>query len=594
MTNFETRTCQSCQQSFIIEPEDFAFYERLEVPPPTFCFDCRVQRRMAFRNERVLYKRKCDAPGHTEELISIFSPDKKQRVYDHAAWWGDSWDPLSYGRNVDFSHPFLSQLKELWSEVPDVAVMNINPVDSDYCSITEGNKNCYLVFGGDFNENTLYSTYIFHSKECMDTYWVKKSEYNYETVDCTACSRLRYSRYCEGCYDSAFLFNCRNCHDCFGCVNLVSKSYCIFNVQYSKEDYAQKLKEFDLSSYQGVEAAKERFRVHMLAYPRRFAKMIQTVNSTGDNLENCKNCYHCFDIFEGGEDCRHMFLSYSKVKDSMDVDRVGLSTELSYECSTLYPASRIYFSRFIFSSHDIYYSYNNHNSHHLFGCVGLRNKQYCILNQQYSKEEYEELVPKLIVHMNAKPYLDKKGRVYKYGEFFPIELSPFAYNETLAQEMQPLSREEVLNMGLTWKDPDTKGYVPTKKSGELPDRIEEVDDSILEEIISCAHEGKCNDQCTVAFKIVPAELQFYRHLGIPLPRLCFSCRHFARIRQRNPMQLYERACHCAGPSSENKTYFNSATHFHGADLCPNRFQTTYALDRPEIVYSEQCYQAEVA
>ena len=29
----------------------------------------------------------------------------------------------------------------------------------------------------------------------------------------------------------------------------------------------------------------------------------------------------------------------------------------------------------------------------------LRNKSYCILNKQYTKEEYEELVPKIIEHM---------------------------------------------------------------------------------------------------------------------------------------------------------------------------------------------------
>jgi len=150
----ETKTCQNCKQPFTVTPEDFAFYEKIKVPPPTFCFDCRVQRRMAFRNERVLYKRKCDAPGHNEQVISVFSADKKQRVYDHAAWWGDSWDPLSYGRDVDLSRPFFAQLKELWAEVPDISVLNINPVNSEYCSITEGNKNCYLVFGGDFNENT--------------------------------------------------------------------------------------------------------------------------------------------------------------------------------------------------------------------------------------------------------------------------------------------------------------------------------------------------------------------------------------------------------------------------------------------------------
>ena len=45
------------------------------------------------------------------------------------------------------------------------------------------------------------------------------------------------------------------------------------------------------------------------------------------------------------------------------------------------------------------------NSSDAFGCIGLRNKQYCILNKQYTKQEYEELVPKIISHMNEMPYI---------------------------------------------------------------------------------------------------------------------------------------------------------------------------------------------
>ena len=439
----EIKTCQNCKKDFTIEPDDFSFYEKIKVPAPTFCFLCRVQRRMAYCNERMLYKRACNAPDHTEQIISVFSPDNPQNVYDHTAWWGNEWDGISYGREVDFSMPFFEQLKELWQKVSDVALLNINPVNSEYCSITEGNKNCYFVFGGDFNENTLYSTYIFNSKECMDTYWVTKSEFNYETVDCISCTRLQYSCYCEECYNSVFLFNYRNCHDCFGCVN-------------------------------------------------------------------------------------------------------------------------------------------------------LKNGAYCIFNKQYAKEEYEEFVPRIIEHMDKMPYVDKGGHVYKFGEFFPAQISPFAYNETIAQEMFPLSRDEALAQGFSWREQQKRNYVPTKRASELPDLIAEVSDSICNEIIECDHKGKCSDQCTTAFKITPVELQFYKQMQIPLPRLCQNCRHFARVRQRNPIQLWERKCMCAGVTSESGTYENSAKHFYGDGHCQNEFETSYAPERPEIVYCEQCYNQEIA
>ncbi len=592
--NSETKNCQNCKQSFTIESADFEFYKKMDVPPPTFCFECRLVRRMTFRNERTLYRRKCDAPGHTEEVISIFSPDNSQKVYDHKEWWSDSWDAATFFREYDFNRPFFTQLQELWGEVPDIALLNINPVNSDYCSITEGNKNCYLVIGGDFNENTNYSAFIFQSKECSDCYWDTKCEWNYSTIDCINCSKLLYSRYCEGCYNSAFLLNCRNCHDCFGCVNLSNQSYCIFNVQYSKEEYEKKIKEFDLGNYEAVQKLKAEFKLHAQKYPRKFARILRGINSLGDNLEETKNCFMTFDVFGGAEDCRYLWLAYSSVKDCVDCDHFGLKSELSYEISTIYPGSKSVFSRFIFNCHNVQYSYNCHNSSYLFGCVGLRNKQYCILNKQYSKEEYEALVPKIIEHMNTMPYVDQGGRMYKYGEFFPAQISPFAYNETVAQELRPLSQEQAKLGSVKWKGATEKNYQATVQSKNLPNTITEIDDSILEQTVSCEHAGQCNHQCGTVFKIIPTELAFYRQMNIPAPHLCSNCRHYERLAERNPIKLWPRTCQCSGKCSDGGVYLNLAVHPHGEAQCSNVFQTSYSPDRPEIVYCEACYQAEVA
>ena len=55
----ENRICQNCKKDFTIEPEDFNFYEKIKVPPPTWCPECRMIRRMNYRNERSLYKQDC-------------------------------------------------------------------------------------------------------------------------------------------------------------------------------------------------------------------------------------------------------------------------------------------------------------------------------------------------------------------------------------------------------------------------------------------------------------------------------------------------------------------------------------------------------
>ena len=176
--------------------------------------------------------------------------------------------------------------------------------------------------------------------------------------------------------------------------------------------------------------------------------------------------------------------------------------------------------------------------------------------------------------MNNMPYIDKKGRVYKYGEFFPSEIGPLAYNETIGQDYFPLTEKEAIENGFNWREPERSQYVPTIIASQLPDSINEADESVTKEIIGCAHEGKCNDSCTGAFRITTAEFKFYKKLGVSLPTLCPNCRYSKRLLQRAPIQLWHRKCMKAG--------------------CSNEFETSYAPDRKEIVYCEKCYNLETA
>ena len=56
----QIKKCQNCKKDFTIEVEDFNFYEKIKVPPPTFCPECRHIQRLASRNVKSLYKRVCD------------------------------------------------------------------------------------------------------------------------------------------------------------------------------------------------------------------------------------------------------------------------------------------------------------------------------------------------------------------------------------------------------------------------------------------------------------------------------------------------------------------------------------------------------
>ena len=70
----------------------------------------------------------------------------------------------------------------------------------------------------------------------------------------------------------------------------------------------------------------------------------------------------------------------------------GSGAELVYEGSSIgNQASNIKFSAMVYQSvSNIEYSIYCTEAHNLFGCVGVRSKQYCILNKQYTKEEYKK------------------------------------------------------------------------------------------------------------------------------------------------------------------------------------------------------------
>ncbi len=595
----KTELCKSCGASFAIEAEDVDFYSKLQVPPPTWCPECRMARRFMWRNERNLYRGKCALTG--KDIITCFAPDSGIVVYDRDVWWSDAWDPMKFGQEYDFKTAFFAQFQKLLGRVPMPAVFNSLCTRSNYCNHVGELKDCYLTFASWQNENVMYSSRCHFSKDSSDMFGVSQCELSYEDISSVKLYKTFFSEICENCTESYFLYDCKGCSNCFGCTNLRNKQYHIFNAPYSKEEYFQKINEFNVGSYAGLVNAAQKFSEIKNAALRRHANFTNVQNSTGDNLSHVSNSKDCFDLIDDVRDCKWCINGGVKMEDVYDVYGGGADFELGYEGVDIgNQASSLLFTVVVWSSSNIQYSYNCHGCENCFGCIGLRNKKYCILNTQYTPEDYKALLPKIIEQMNQTPYTDKKERGYGYGEFFPPEISPFAYNETIAQEHFPLTELEAVEQGYAWRNFTERKYTPTILPEKLPDHIRDVPDSITKEIISCAHAGTCAEQCTTAFRIADAELQFYRRLSLPLPRLCPNCRHAERLEKRNPPKLWERKCMCEGSRSKEEmsnkrtVYQNTATHFHGPDHCPNMFETAYPPERPETIYCELCYNAEIA
>lgn len=560
------QTCQQCHKVFEIDAVDQDFYKRLQVPPPTFCWRCRMQRRFAWRNERKLYPSTCSKSG--KPIITIFDPDQHLTVYDRDIWWKDDWSATDFGIEYDWSKPFFLQWRELFNRVPHPAVFNNLCTNSTYCNHIGHANDCYLVFASWITDKVSYSHQAFQCRDSLDISASSESELVYYTIGGDHLYNVQFVQDCTQVHDSMFLYDCRNVHDCFGCTNLRNKSFCLFNEQLDETTYRSKIAKLDTGSYQTLQKIKEKFADLKQQAIHRYAHLVNSPDSIGENLIGVNNSQYCFDVKSETSDCRYL-VNALQITDSRDGYGVGGHFNLLYEgVDSGVEGSISAFTIVVWGGNNVFYSYNCNNCRDCFGCIGLRNAQYCILNKQYTKEEYEQLRPKIIKHLSDQPYVDAQKRLYRFGEFFPIELSPFVYNETVAQEHFSLTKDQAMQQGWHWKTENTLDKKYTITSDQLPDHIKDVMDTITKEIIQCAHQGECHEQCTTVFKIIPQELSYLQNHQIALPRLCPNCRHFDRLKQKLPNNLWERSC----------------------VQCDTKFMTPYAPDRPEKIYCGNCYQ----
>jgi hypothetical protein len=319
------------------------------------------------------------------------------------------------------------------------------------------------------------------------------------------------------------------------CSGLIKKNYCIKNKQYSKEEYEKLIAE---KTQEDAEKLMDEFEVFNKTVPKKYQNQLNCENSSGDFIQNCKNAEECFDCFKI-VDSKYL-VECEDVKDSMDLNMNDKNIQLSYEMSC--GGEDNYLAKFGFVCCDILeseYLMESFFVSECFGCCGLHPRtKNCIFNKQYSKKEYDVLRAKIIEQMTHDG---------EYGEFFPMELSPFAYNESVASDYFPMTKEEVLGLGWRWKDMDPV----VKGSG-------------MDQVSSCATCGK-------NFKTVSLEIELAKKMKMALSKKCPDCRQKDLKRFKNPRKLYERKC----------------------DKCGEKIRSVYLPERPEKVYCEECYLKEV-
>ncbi len=654
----ETKICRHCSCQFDITDKDLEFYDKVSpifplsqpfpprekgvekniplnwggikggvlslwngkvkylIPAPTLCPDCRQQRRLSFSNPMNLYKNICWKCS--KEIVSRFAPNSWFKNYCNECWSGEDWNQLEYWLDIDFNKSIFEQINYLVQNTPfQNLIWSASNIihNSVYTNHTSEIHSSYFVFEANTINNSLYGFALKKSDSIVDSCCIWNSEYLYECVDCYDMFNSFFSRKSFWCKFSYFLDNCYNCSYCIACSNLNNKTYHLFNEPITKEKYSEIIEK--LGNYSFLTEFKNKFNLFTQKNIVKSANLVGSENCLWNNIINSNDCILSFDVLECNE-CKYCTnVNYSD--DLFDISSYGEESGKMYESVSVWRYSHnILFSSIVWKWENLIYCIDVKKSKNCFACVNLENKEYCILNKQYTKEEYENLVPKIIEFIMMTPPQspsnegEARNEQGEWWEFFPASLSPFWYNETLAQEYFPLSRNEVissnnvissenersfgeLNNELLKNDITSKEKIPPFQSewqkkyffhgeifnwstyespfpkvekiipaSKLLETIVEIPDDILNWAIECEVTKK-------PFRIIKQELDFYRKHNLPIPRKHPNQRHLERMKLRNPRRLFKRKCY----------------------KCGKEIQTTYNPERPEMVYCEECYEKEI-
>jgi hypothetical protein len=519
------RKCEHCQKEFHISVGELSMYEKVGIEIPIQCFLCRIKHLLYFWTFGKFRKGTSDLSG--ESLITVLPVNSRYPIYTLHEWYSDNWDAMDFGVDYDPMQPFFKQLQNLQEKIPRPHQNGAKSTNCDWCDDVWSCKDSYLSRSMVDCENLFYSYRNIKVKNSIDLVVCFDSERCFECFNCYNSYKLFYSRNSKDCIESYFLGDCRNCQNCFMCWNLRGKSYCIENIQYTKEEYFEKLKSFNIDSYNSVKNYKKIFEEiaqKEIVHKENFN--LRSYNCSGNYLLDTKDCSNCNTI-SGSEDCYNCVRN-GWLKSSIDI--VGcMNLELSGNCSSCQPSG--YSLKYSSWSPSRFSEYLDLcvECEYCFGCVGLKKKKYCILNKQYEKDEYENLKNKIIDDMKMRG---------EYGQFLPYSMSTGPFNFSTSFLYFPKTKkEDVLKLGGYWEDLD-ESHIEGIPTSHLPDSINDVDEKICSQALICPETGW-------RFNIAQNELIFYKQNNIPLPRYHFDVRIKELLKYSTVLDtsLYE-CCYC--------------------------------------------------
>ena len=426
------KKCNWCWEEFPIYETVKELEEKFDHPKNNLCLSCMMRKLMAFRNQRKFHKSK---DVNWKLLISMIAPEMNIKIISsqkEAEIENIVKEDLDY-ENIKSEEDLKKQFYDLFQNICWPNLYNAYNENADFANFAAYVKNVYLssvVYNN--SENVYYSDTVFNGKYIADSWWVYGSQIIYGCLNVKNSYKIFYSVNIKECSDVYFSNSLVNCSSCILCNNLNWKKYCYKNKQYTKEEYQKLEKEFfdKMKTYTGYKQILEEF--NSLLENGIFVSLdLQNVEKTVWNIwVNSKNSIFSFEFYET-DSCYNCWGEESK----------NCLNYIWWFCENVTNSCRIWWSNNVvaslnvLNSSDVFHSINIFSWKNVYFSIWIKNKENIILNRQLSKDEYNK------IHRHIKNILKN---TQKWWEFFPVILSPFPYNDTVANDYYPIKTQFIV------------------------------------------------------------------------------------------------------------------------------------------------------
>jgi len=376
------RTCSITGEKWIVDEDEVAAYRKFQVPPSKYSPLSRQKILCAHFNGGQWWYNKHAETG--KPMVTTCHPSTGVRVLPDEEWFDKDFQSIN--QEVDLDISFFDQLYDLRLKIPVSGTKNFEKPENSICIASYGDQNSFFVVASK-SKDTFYSIVALETESAAEVYNSKAVTNSNFVIHGERIFSCQYALESRDCLNCDFVFDCRSCEYCFGASNKRNKKYLWFNEQLTQEEWEKRRAEVDLGSRKVAFEWRDKFYdlVNAAVWPENFNEKCE--NSTGEYLTNTTDCKMVYYANGGAKNELHTTWSMGNAEGNAFCANPSGSQD-SYLTAATNSSNQCKHAVWCMRCQNLEYCSDCYDCENCFGCVGLRHKKFCILNKQYSEDEY--------------------------------------------------------------------------------------------------------------------------------------------------------------------------------------------------------------